>query len=35
MVKAVTTLFARYAKKLVQAAHLPLENDGTIGKSNI
>jgi len=35
IVTVVTTLFARYATNFVQAAHLPLENDGTIGKSII
>ena len=31
IVNAVTTLFARYAKKLVQATHSPLESDGMMG----
>jgi len=35
IVKVVTTLFARCAKKPVQAARSPLESDGTIGKSII
>jgi len=35
IVKVVTTLFVRYAKKLVQAMHSPPESDGTIGKSII
>jgi len=34
-VKVVTPLFARYAKKLVQLAHSPLENDGTIRRKSI